>query len=268
MTEIEKQDRTGGVRLPQDIRRVDLTREELDRLLIVGFDSSDSRSRPFNLLRTQLAKLLSAKEWGMIGLSSATPSAGKTFTSVNLAAAMSRTEDRPIILCDLDMRRGSISRHIGVSTGSTLDDYLRGDLDDWRESLFTINYDNLVVLPTKASNLQSSELLAGERFQRLMGDLRELSRDHLVLCDLPPVFANDDAMLTAKYLDAYIFIVDHGRTTSRQVEESLALMAPTPCVGTVINRYNGGLVDDYGYGYGDPYGLRDYGNAEGDTRRT
>jgi len=27
-------------------------------------------------------------------------------------------------------------------------------------------------------------------------------------------------------------------------------MQPTYCIGTVINRYRGGLTDPYGYGYG------------------
>jgi hypothetical protein len=27
----------------------------------------------------------------------------------------------------------------------------------------------------------------------------------------------------------------------------------------VLNRYQGGIADAYGYGYGDTYGLRDYG---------
>ena len=64
--------------------------------------------------------------------------------------------------------------------------------------------------------------------------------------------------LGTDYLDAYLLIVDHGRSTARQIEESFALMAPARCIGTVLNRYQGGIADDYGYGYGDTYGLKDY----------
>jgi hypothetical protein len=66
-------------------------------------------------------------------------------------------------------------------------------------------------------------------------------------------------MLSMRYLDAYLLVVDHGRTTARQIDETLALMAPAQCIGTVLNRYQGGIADAYGYGYGDTYGLRDYG---------
>jgi protein-tyrosine kinase len=164
-----------------------------------------------------------------------------------------------VVLCDLDMRRGSVITQMSVNVEVTLDDYLHGKRDDWRDALFRVNDDRLVVLPTRAGLRDSSEMLASSRFSALMSDLRALSRDYLVICDLPPVFANDDAMLSMRYLDAYLLIVDHGRTTARQIDETLSLMAPAQCIGTVLNRYQGGIADDYGYGYGDTYGLKDYG---------
>jgi Mrp family chromosome partitioning ATPase len=45
-------------------------------------------------------------------------------------------------------------------------------------------------------------------------------------------------------------VVDAGKTTKNQVKEALAMMQPTSCLGTVLNRYRGGLADSYGYGYG------------------
>jgi Mrp family chromosome partitioning ATPase len=245
--------------LPGGIPSVELTKEHLEERLIVGFDSSDGRSRAFNLLRTQVTKLMEANGWKMLGVTSATPAAGKTFNSVNLAAALSRTGNRTVILCDLDMRRGSVITQLGVDVEVTLDDYLHGKRSDWRDALFRVNDERLVVLPTRAGLRDSSEMLTSGLFASLMADLRELSRDYLILCDLPPVFANDDAMLTMRFLDAYLMIVDHGRTTARQIDETLALMAPAQCIGTVLNRYQGGIADDYGYGYGDTYGLKDYG---------
>jgi capsular exopolysaccharide synthesis family protein len=245
--------------LPGGIPAVDLSAEQLKEQLIVGFDSSDGRSRAFNLLRTQVTKLMEANGWKMLGVTSATPGAGKSFTSTNLAAALSRAGSRTVILCDLDMRRGSILKQLGVEVEVTLDDYLHGERNDWRDALFRVNSDRLIVLPTRSGLRDSSEMLTSGRFATLMAELRALSRDYIVLCDLPPVFANDDAMLSMRYLDAYLLIVDHGRTTARQIDETLALMAPAQCIGTVLNRYQGGIADAYGYGYGDTYGLKDYG---------
>ncbi|OYW45972.1 MAG: hypothetical protein B7Z08_00255 [Sphingomonadales bacterium 32-68-7] len=237
---------------------VDLPPERLDERLIVGFDSYDNRSRPYNLLRTQLTKILDRTGDRLIGLTSATPAAGKTFTSVNLAAALSKMEGRKVVLCDFDLRRGSILKQFGVSVALALDDYLAGNEQDWTNLLFRVNNNNLFVLPTRTVLRDSSEAIGSERFVELVRQLRALPDDYMVLCDLPPVFANDDAMLCMRHLDAYVLVVDHGRTTGRQIEESTALLEPSRCLGTVLNRYQGGFGDDYGYGYGDTYGLKDY----------
>lgn len=242
----------------QSVPSVDLPPERLDERLIVGFDSYDNRSRPYNLLRTQLTKILDRTGDRLIGMTSATPAAGKTFTSVNLAAALSKMEGRKVVLCDFDLRRGSILKHFGVSVTLALDDYLIGEEQDWTNLLFRVNNNNLFVLPTRTVLRDSSEAVGSERFVALIEQLRALPEDFLVLCDLPPVFANDDAMLCMRHLDAYVLVIDHGRTTARQLEEATSLLEPARCLGTVLNRYQGGFGDDYGYGYGDTYGLKDY----------
>ena len=53
----------------------------LDRHSIVGFDSRDLRARPFNMLRTQVAKRIANSGADIIGITSATPNAGKSFLS-------------------------------------------------------------------------------------------------------------------------------------------------------------------------------------------
>lgn len=236
-----------------------LTRSELDERRIVGFDSRDSRSRPYHLLRTQLTKIMERNNWRMIGVTSATPAAGKTFTSVNLAAALAPTAQAPVVLCDLDLRRGSIGKMLQVEAEQGVSDYLEGKVDDAETLPLRINETQLAIVPTMTSRSSSSQLIASPRFRDLMERLRMMSNDSIIICDLPPVFANDDAMLCMQYLDAYLLVVDHGMSTSRQLEEAIRLLNPIPCLGTVLNRYQGGFADPYGYGYGDPYGMKTYG---------
>ena len=238
----------------EDLRSLILTRDDLDERRIVGFHSRDRRSRPYHLLRSQLHK-----NWRMIGVTSATPGAGKTFTSVNVAAALAATAEAPVILCDLDLRRGSIGDMLPDDSDLGLGDYLEGKVDDPRKLAFRVNDTQLVVVPTIPTDSSSSELIASPRFRSFMARLRAMPDNVKVVCDLPPVFANDDAMMSMQYLDAYILVVDHGMSTARQVEEAIRLLDPVPCLGTVLNRYQGGFADPYGYGYGDTYGMKNYG---------
>ena len=247
---------------PEKAMVLNIAEEILQEQLIVGFNSHDGRSRPFNLLRTQLMRYIDETSSRLIGITSATPAAGKTFLSCNLSAALSQIENRKIILCDFDLRRGSVMDRFRADVPTDLSAYLRGEEDDWTKSLYRINDSGLFIMPTIASMRGSSEMLSGLRFTNLMAGLRALPDEYIVICDLPPVFANDDTMLSMREIDGYLMIAEHGRTTKNQVKESLAMLAPATCIGTILNRYQGGFADDYGYGYGDTYGLKEYGKVK------
>lgn len=238
---------------------LELSRDALDARGIVGFNSRDSRSRPYHLMRTQLTKIMARNNWRMIGVTSATPGAGKTFTSVNLAAALAPTAEAPVVLCDLDLRRGCLREVLDFRPEAGLSDYLEGKVEEPRDLALRVNDTHLAVIPTVPDDASSSELLASPRFRSFMARLRAMPDNTRVICDLPPVFANDDAMLCMQELDAYILVVDHGVSTSGQIEETIRLLDPVPCAGTVLNRYKGGFADPYGYGYGDAYAMKYYG---------
>ena len=57
-------------------------------------------------------------------------------------------------------------------------------------------------------------------------------------------------MITLERLDGYLLVVDSGKTSAKQVAHAIQLLEPTPCLGTILNRYQGGLADHYGYNYG------------------
>ena len=218
--------------------------------LIVGLDSRDSRSRAFNLLRTTLTKRMKEKGHRLVGITSATPSAGKSFLSMNLAASLSKVSDDNVILVDLDMRRASIADVVGMTVKRGVSDFLNGEVSDLASIGSRVDDSQLILFPTKHVAKHTAELISGPNFDKLILDLRQQTGDSIVLFDLPPAFANDDAMLILGQLDAYIMVVDSGKTNAKQVQEVLAMLNPVPCIGTVLNRYSGGFGDDYGYGYG------------------
>jgi Mrp family chromosome partitioning ATPase len=245
--------------MPGDqIPSLTLSREALDEQRIVGFNSRDRRARSYHLLRAQVLKIMARNNWRMIGVTSATPDAGKTFTSVNLAAALAATAQSTVVLCDLDLRRGSIWETLGNPTQTGLNAYLDGTIDDPRDIAYRVNDTKLVIVPTITSTAPSTELIASDRFRSFIERLRAMPQETLVIFDLPPVFADDDAIMCMQYLDAYLLVVDHGVTTAGQIEETIRLLDPAPCLGTVLNRYKGGFADPYGYGYGDRYGMKSY----------
>ncbi|MFN3620499.1 CpsD/CapB family tyrosine-protein kinase [Sphingorhabdus sp.] len=218
--------------------------------LIVGLDSRDSRSRAFNLLRTTLAKRMKEKGHRLVGITSATPSAGKSFLSLNLAASLSRVSEDDVILVDLDLRRASIAEGVGMQVKRGVSEFLNGEVSELASIGSRVHDSQLVLFPTKAVSKNTAELISGPVFEKFISGLRQETGNSIILFDLPPAFANDDAMLILGQLDAYVMVIDSGKTNTKQVQDVLAMLDPVPCIGTVLNRYNGGFADNYGYGYG------------------
>lgn len=232
---------------------------------IYGFESRDIKSRPFNLLRSRLLKIAATNGWKLIGITSPAPGTGKSFIAANLAAAMSRTPDLEVYLFDLDLRRSSIGKTFGLPKGVGLERYLAGEashlgtIPQLAQVAKRVEGQRLMLLPSFPSKASSAELLAGQPMKRLIAAMRALPDNAVCLCDLPPVFANDDAALAAEQLDAYLLVIEEGKTTKKQIRDAVGLLAPTPCAGSVLNRYHGGLIsDDYGYGYSHDVAYGEY----------
>ncbi|MXO87036.1 chromosome partitioning protein [Altererythrobacter aurantiacus] len=219
----------------------------LEEHKIVSLDSRDIRSRPFNLMRTKFTKQLYAHNLRMVGITSPAPTAGKSCLSLNLAGAIARLNDTPVLLVDLDLRRGSIAQDLGLEVQRGIGDFLEGKVGSIRDIAIRTEEFPLAILPTMPVSGDSSSLLASENYAELMRQLRAEAEKSIVLVDLPPVFANDDTMLTMEQLDAYLMVVHSGKTTERQLRDSMEMLRPAPCIGTVLNRYKGGLADSYGY---------------------
>jgi Mrp family chromosome partitioning ATPase len=223
---------------------------------LFAFNSRDRRSRPFNLLRSQVIKISKANTWKVIGVTSATPRVGKSFTASNLAASLGRIPGLKTLLFDLDLRRGSIAETFGIPDGPGIHSFLSGEIESVNEVAYNIAGTGLTIYPCFPTDAPSAELLAGSRLRDLVSAMRNVPGDVICICDLPPAFANDDTAIVLRELDGYLFVVEEGMTTARQVKDAIDLLSPSPCMGTVLNRYHGGIGgDDYGFGYGTS---RDY----------
>lgn len=245
--------------LGRDLAVEPLSRDDWSPRGVFGFNSADSRSRPFNLLRSQVLKAMHANGWRILGITSATPQVGKSFIAANLAAALSRIPTMHTLLFDLDLRRGSIAETFEIPHGAGIETFLAGGLDSLAEAAYEVEGARMTIFPSFPSSHSSAELLAGARMSALVDAMKQLPENTMCICDLPPAFANDDAAMVARDIDAYLFVVEEGKTTARQIRDAMELLAPAPCLGTVLNRYVGGLgSDDYGFGYGTQRGYEAY----------
>jgi len=231
------------------------------RRLVHGFDSRNASSRSFNLIRSKLVNLRRERGWRMLGVASATPNVGKSFVSANLAAAMSRDPRFQTYLLDLDLRRGTIKDIFGIEPDTTIIEYFenRHSADVLRG--YVPEGQDLVIIPSHTAEVHSAELLASERAQALFRAMRHSDERNFFICDLPPVFANDDAAIIMESLDGYVIVAQDGKTTQREIEATVGMLGHDRLAGVVLNKDRGGLVSE-GYGVEDRYASEYY--ARGD----
>ena len=231
--------------------------------LVHGFDSRNASSRSFNLIRSKLIALQREKGWRIIGVVSATPSVGKSFISANLAASISRDPRFQTYLIDLDLRRGTIRDIFGIETENGLVEYLENQQSGDKLDGFVPQGQDLIVLPAIPGPVLSSELLAGDRATALFRAMQSSDQQNFFICDLPPVFANDDASIIMESLDAYVIVAQDGKTTQREIEAAADALGHDRLAGVVLNKYRGGLVSE-GYGVEYRYASENYAGYEGD----
>ena len=240
---------------PERAWSVEITPEQLDDQNIVGFRSSDTRARPFKLLRSQLLRMCEDDGIKLIGITSAAPNVGKTFVATNLAAALSRIADLDVYLLDLDLHRPAIATRFGLTDGAGIHDYLCGAEADMSAVARRINDERLVVIPGFRRDVATGELLTSARADGMFAALRALPRNAVVILDMPPIFADDDAVIIGQRIDGYLLVIEDGRTTRKQVQDTARMLAPTPLLGSVLNRFqNQFFTDEYGYGLSYGYG--------------
>ena len=234
------------------------------RNLVHGFNSRNASSRSFNLIRSKLASLRRDKGWRMLGIVSATPNVGKSFVSANLAAAMSRDPRFQTYLLDLDLRRGTIKNIFDIETDDSIVEYLERQDSNAILTGFIPQGQELIVIPSIAGEVHSAELLASDRATALFRAMRNSDERNYFICDLPPVFANDDAAIIMESLDGYLIVAQDGKTTQREVAATVDMLGHERLAGVVLNKYRGGLVSE-GYGIEERYASEYYASRDDDS---
>jgi Mrp family chromosome partitioning ATPase len=238
------------------------TPAESKRRGVYGFDSLDPRSRSFNLMRAKLTDMQREHGWRLVGVVSATPSVGKSFIAANIASALSRSPRHQTYVVDVDLRRASLSSLFGLTPSCGIRTFLEEGSAATAPEVYRLEGESLLIMPTRAGPIHSAELLSGERAQALFRSMRLADPHHFFLFDLPPVFANDDALAAMTRMDSYIVVAEEGKTKQREIVETVGLLGREKLAGVILNKYRGGIISE-GYGAGSYY-VEGYGNKAGD----
>lgn len=218
-------------------RVVSLNHDILAKNRIVAFNKNNNLSLGFDILRTQVIKKMLKNGWRTIAITSPIPTCGKTMVSINLAMSIAQHTNRTAMLVDFDLRRPTVSKYLGLSSGPSLNDVLSGDASI-AESLVNPGLDRLVILPTARPVKNSSEVLSSQKVENLVTELRDRYAERIVIFDLPPLLGSDDAMIMLSQVDCVLVVVGNGMVSKTDLTESMRYVDSDKLLGTVLNKSN------------------------------
>lgn len=214
---------------------------------IVAGIGRDHADKAFKMLRTQLVRRMQVSGWRTLAIVSPAPDDGKTLIAVNLAMSIARDVHHTALLVDFDLHRPSVHHCFDDTPPVGIGDHLRGRVP-LESVFFNPGVPGMTVLPGTAPLEEPSELLASERVAQLVRELRDRYPGRIVLFDLPPILATDDAMAFLPNVDAVLLVVRDRKHTREQLQRVRRLIEPVPVAGVVMNH-----VDlrgqPYYYGY-------------------
>ncbi|HHH44653.1 MAG TPA: polysaccharide biosynthesis tyrosine autokinase [Gammaproteobacteria bacterium] len=217
-------------------RHIEVSRPELrEKRVITGFDPCEFTDA-YKMLRTQVLQRLNENDWNVLAITSPGTGEGKTLTALNLAASLALEVSYTVLLVDANLRHPSLHEHLGLPGEPGLSDYLMEDTPLPELLVHPKGIDHLTILPGGRPLLNSAEMLNSPKMTRLVDELKNRYAGRIVIFDLPPVLDASDAMAFSPYVDATLLVVEEGKTTKKEVERAVDMLASTNILGTVLNK--------------------------------
>jgi protein-tyrosine kinase len=234
----------------RDTRRVQPPAQLLEKQRVVSALTHQQLADTFRMLRTRVLHRMNAHGFSTLAVTSPSRGDGKTLTAVNLAISLAANRTRTVLLVDLDLRVPKVHTHFGLPPRPGLQECLAG-VAPLADCLVHPEIDRLVVLPAGGEPIiESSDVLASPEMTGLADELKTRYADRIIIYDLPPLLASDDAIAFLKHVDCCLLTVAEGGTTKRAFEQALDLLEGCAILGTVLNRATDAPLTPYSDYYG------------------
>ena len=169
----------------------------------------------FRSLRVNLQYLTLGREDNVIGITSSITNEGKTFCSINLAAALALS-GRKTILIDADLRRPRVASSLHIDNSIGLSDYLMGSCEI-HEIISDTTIEDLYVIPSGPIPPNPVDLIGYPRMEELIRDLKKVYST--IIIDSPPIGYVSEYVILMKYINANIYVVRSNYTSRNHLEK-------------------------------------------------
>ena len=200
-------------------------------------------------LRSSLEFSMEEDSRPIIGVSGLIPGVGKSFISVNLAALYAGL-GKKVLLIDADLRKGRLHKEFGIKRSKGLSQILLGSatID---EVVQATEVENLFIMQCGNVPPNPSELLGSKHYSTMISEL-EKAYD-LIIVDTPPIMLVTDAALACRIASQIVMVIEYNKHSIDAIRDGMKQLLKgnsTAHASFVINKYEHGHSDGYGYKYG------------------
>lgn len=210
-----------------------------DGMVVIGNGVDTPQAEQFRLMRSNLTALLADNGGKSVMVTSLSEGEGKTFVSVNIAAALSLLDKR-VVLVDMNLRNPQVADSLGIVVHTGLERYLSGNETSVEKVMTRCRLANGMdfdVIPASANIPNPSELLASDRVDSLVAQLKA-AYDYVIM-DTAAFGCLSDSRQLCRLSDVTICVVKTGLTKMKDIAaiDSMAGAMKMPVI--VVNAIEG-----------------------------
>lgn len=233
--------------LSKDNKRSGSKRKQESSVLLALENPADLAIEAIRSLRTSLHFAMMEAKNNVLMISGASPNAGKTFVSSNLAVIMAHAGSK-VLYIDADMRKGYAHKLFGSEKNKGLSDILSGK-SSVKDAITNLPNAGFDYIPRGQVPPNPAELLMHPRFEALLG---EVSKNYdLIIVDTPPILAVTDAAVIGRYAGTTLIVARFEKDTVKEISVSMKRFQQSGTIvkGCILNGIAKKASSYYGYGY-------------------
>ena len=233
----------------------DVPHSDSDSKVVINNDSRTGIAEAFRLIRTNLNFMLPNKvdtAGKAIFVTSTTSGEGKSFVSINLAAALSLS-NKKVLLLGMDLRAPKVTKYLGLAERKGVTNYITNsalNLNDLKSSIPEIP--GLDIISSGVIPPNPAELLLNPKIAALFNEVKK-DYDYIIV-DTAPVNLVADTLLVSKYADMTLYVSRANYLDKRMLNVAQTLYTEKKLANMAIVLNDTGTTKGYGYGYGYGYG--------------
>lgn len=214
-------------------------------------NSKSGLSESFRGLRFNLKNLINTDEHNVISINSMMPGEGKTFISSNLAAILSMT-NKKVLLVGADIRKPKLEEIVDMKPDKGLSSFLNGETG-FSDIINQTKVKNLYFVSAGKIPENPTELLENGKMGSFIQSAKE--KFDFVVLDNAPFSLVSDGMITSKMSDLSLFTVRINKTNKRNIKD-INKIVDLNNLGNVAIVLNGTIHN----GFSKSYVKKGYGN--------